>query len=102
MHVTLQIIHENRNGSLGRDVFQAFGVQSITKDVRIQFNVTRCGICGWPSGTGAGFSSSTSVFACQYHSTSAACSRRYLLPMPFKIKNKNNVASKRQVYGSHS
>ena len=81
-------------------MFQAAGFRSITKDVRIQFHVTRCGIFGWPSDTGAGFSSkyfsfrlsvsfyccyifkwhccrffsSTSVFTCRYHSTVATYS----------------------------
>ena len=59
--VTLDIIHEIRDGSLGRAVVQAVGVRSITEDARIQSQVSPCGIFGGQSGTGAGFSSSTSV-----------------------------------------
>jgi hypothetical protein len=43
----------------------------------IQSQAGLCGICGGQTGTGTGFSASTSVFPCQYHSTNAPYSAIY-------------------------
>jgi hypothetical protein len=52
---------------LGRAMVQAVSHQRLTAEAQ----VSPCGICGRQSGTGAGFSPSTSVFPYQFHSTGA-------------------------------
>ena len=42
----------------------------VTAEARIQSQASPCNIYGGQSGTGTGFSPTTSVFPCQYHSTS--------------------------------
>jgi hypothetical protein len=58
---------------------QAVGRRPLTAQARLRFRVSLCGICGGQSGTGTGFSPSTSVFPCKFNSTSA--------PLQGKMKN---------------
>jgi hypothetical protein len=48
---------------------QAVSRRSLTAEARVRTRVNPCGICGGQNGTGTGFSPSSSVFLCQYHST---------------------------------
>jgi hypothetical protein len=50
---------------------KAVSRRPLTAEARIRFRVSPCGISGVQSGTGAGFSPSTSVFPCQFHSAGA-------------------------------
>jgi hypothetical protein len=50
---------------------QVVSRRPLTAEARVRARVNSCGICGGQSGTGTGFSPSSSVFLCQYHSTVA-------------------------------
>jgi hypothetical protein len=61
---------------------QAVSHRPLTAEARARSRVSPCGICGGQSGNGTGFSPSTSVFPCQFHSTGA--------PLHRKTKRKTN------------
>jgi hypothetical protein len=50
---------------------QAVSRRPLTAESRVRSRVNPCGMCGGQSGTGTGFSPSTLVFHCQFHSTGA-------------------------------
>jgi hypothetical protein len=50
---------------------QAVTRRPLTAEARVRSRVSPCGICSGQSGIGTGFSPSTSVFPCQFHSTGA-------------------------------
>jgi hypothetical protein len=60
---------------------QAVSRRPLTAEARVRSRVGPCGFCGGQSGTGTGFSPSTSVFPCQFYSTGA----------PLEWKGRNNL-----------
>jgi hypothetical protein len=54
-----------------RAMAQAVSHRPLTAEARVRSRFSLCGIYGGQSGTGTGFSPSSSVFPCQYHPTVA-------------------------------
>jgi hypothetical protein len=67
-YITAQL---NPNQDKGRAMAQAVSRRPSTAESRVRSRVSPCGVCGGQSGTGTGFSPSTLVFPCQFHSTGA-------------------------------
>jgi hypothetical protein len=59
----------------GRAMVQVVSRRPLTAEARVRALVNPCGICGGQSGTGTGFSPSSSVFHCQYYYTVALQTR---------------------------
>jgi hypothetical protein len=60
-----------RQRALGCAIAGAVSGRFPTAEARFRSPVSPCGICGEQSGSGTGFSLSTSVFPSQLHSTGA-------------------------------
>jgi hypothetical protein len=56
---------------LGRAMAQVVSRRPVPAEAWVRARVNPCGICGGQSGAGTGFSPSSSVSPCQYHSTVA-------------------------------
>jgi hypothetical protein len=50
---------------------QVVSRRPLTAEARVRARVNRCDICGRQNGTETGFSQSSWLFPCQYHSTVA-------------------------------
>jgi hypothetical protein len=65
------VISISFNTMAGSAMAQAVGRRPLTAESRVRAQVNLCGLCTGQSGTGTGFSPSSSVFPRQYNSTVA-------------------------------
>jgi hypothetical protein len=61
----------------GRAIAQAVCRRTLTSAARVRARVNPVGLCDGKSDTGTGFSLSSSVFPCQYHSTMGTMSSTF-------------------------
>jgi len=84
----------NINYEWGRGMGQSVSRRYVTAELRVRGQIVPHAICGGQSGTGVGYSQSTSAFPCQYHSTNASYSLIHLSPM---LYNHNQTQTQLQV-----
>jgi hypothetical protein len=70
-HLILTIYIKSYYLISGRAMAQAVSRRPVIADVRVRSRLSPCGIYGGQSGTGTGFSPSTSYFLCQFYFTGA-------------------------------
>ena len=79
---------------------QSVSRRHVTAELRVRGQIVLRAICGGQSGTGAGFSQSTSALPCQYHSTNASDSFIYHRCYTIIIKH-NYKCQKTNPLGKH-
>jgi hypothetical protein len=67
----LHVADASNSPPSGRAMAQVVSRRPLTAEAQVCAQVNQCGICGGQSGTGKGFSPSSSVFPSIYHSTVA-------------------------------
>ena len=66
-------------------IHQVISRRPLTAETRVRFLGRQCENCGGQIHAGSGFSPSTSVFPCQYHSTNAPYPFIHLLPTLYNV-----------------
>jgi hypothetical protein len=78
-------------------VTQAVRHRPLTSEARVRTRVIPCGICGGESGSGTGFSPSSSVFTSQYNNPPLL--QTHLSP-PLDICNRSDQAALHHTFGN--
>jgi hypothetical protein len=91
----------------GRVMAQAVSSRPVTAESQLRARVNPCRICGGQSGTRTGFSSRSSVFPCQYHSTvifhtHVSSGRRTMYPFAAAVQRRSPLHKKHRRHYSAS